>query len=728
MLSQGSAAPSYNEPNWFVPEKEKNTDWYLQATRFFSTFYSPSPVNYNSENPNENLNAVERGMQYALYYQGNQQNINYNHVVNGLGGDTLQPLWVKSKKVKNLVDRLAAQYIEQLFSKDISAKALSERAQNAKLKKWEDVMFKFDHRNDWINKQLQEVGIDYAPVGGKEFKDKEDAERWLTYTLKDDLELYATDLARAIEFMNDSDTTYIQSFVQDFCPSNYMGIYNYVEAGKIKQKRIPFYNLIYDYTSDDPFIRDGRFAGFVEYLPATKIIDDPNISLTKTERDEIIDLQKQGGNLGQFMSLYNGIGNIRYWDIRNNQLFVAKVTMFFIAPKDTGYNKGTDKYRNDILSKSINGKSGGEYIVNDLYKTVVVGNKYLVESGLEKNVVRPVGDKRNVALPVWVFNANNTLGEGVSIIGEIAQLIDKMDFYQTKITETVGRSKGKCYVFRGTKMDKNLKDMVTNFATMGMDVVIGTTGEGGDPANGQKIVEGVDMTLDPNVTAYITLHNDLERQIEEILNMPKIAQGAQSAVIGLGVQKNTTSLANQGMGYMWYNLLKFNTLAMNHATNMARIIIASGDHDMDFVVGVRGEKMMQCIKDTRFEDCLIDLSIKDSITESQRQTLLQWGLGWAQNDRLDPLDGIAMLKASTLTELENDFKYALEKREKKQEDQARATAQQQASLNAQDNQTELTKKNMEQQGQDSRTEATNKTALAKEILKRESKSQLAEQQ
>lgn len=727
MLQQSSGSVSWQEPSWFIHEKDKNADWYLQATRFFCSFYNPSPTLFNQDNPNENLNLVDKGLQYSLYYTGKQQNINYNHITNSIGGDTLQPLWVKSKKVKNLLDRLGSQYIEQLFSKEISARALSERAQNSKLKTWGDVMFKFDHRNDYINDELRKVGIDYAPVGGKEFKDKEDAERWLTYSLKDDLELYASDLAKGIEWMNDSDTTYIQSFIQDYCPANYLGIYNYVEAGKVKQKRIPFYNLIFDYTSDDPFVRDGRFAGFVEYLPAVKIVDDPNISLQPKEREEIVSLQKEGSNMGQFMAQYNGTGNIKYWDIRNNQLYLAKVTMFFIAPKDTEYNKGTDKFGNEVVNKAINGKNGGEYIVNDLYKTVVVGNKYLVESGLEKNVVRPIGDKRNIELPIWVYNGNNTLGDGVSIIGEIAQLIDKMDFYQTKITETVGRSKGKCYVFRGTKMDKNLKDMVTNFATMGMDVVIGTTGEANDPTNGQKIVEAVDMTLDPNVTAYIQLHNDLERQIEEILNMPKIAQGAQSAVIGLGVQKNTTTLANQGMGYLWYNLLKFNTLAMNHATNMARIIIASGDHSMDFVVGVRGEKMMQCIKDTRFEDILIDLSIKDSISEAQRQTLLQWGLGWAQNDKLDPLDGIAMLKASTLTELENDFKYALDKREKKMEAQAKATEQQQVALNAQDNQTELAKKNMEQQGQDSRTEATNKTALVKEILKRESKSQLAEQ-
>lgn len=728
MLQQATGSVSWNEPNWFISEKDKNVDWYLQATRFFCSFYNPSPTLFNSDNPNENLNLVDKGLQYSLYYTGKQQNINYNHITNSIGGDTLQPLWVKSKKVKNLVDRLGSQYIEQLFSKEISARALSERAQNSKLKTWEDVMFKFDHRNDYVNEQLKQVGIDYAPMGGKDFKDQEDAERWLTYSLKDDLELYATDLAKGVELMNDSDTTYIQSFIQDYCPANYMGIYNYVEAGKIRQKRIPFYNLIFDYTSDDPFLRDGRFAGFVEYLPAVKIIDDSNISLTPKERQEIIDLQKQGSNMGQFMAQYNGTGNIKYWDLRNNQLYLAKVTMFFVAPKDTEYNKGKDKYNNEILSKTINGKNGGEYIVNDLYKTVVIGNKYLAESGLEVNVVRPVGDKRNIEKPIWVYNGNNTLGDGVSIIGEIAQLIDKMDFYQTKITETVGRSKGKCYVFRGTKMDKNLKDMVTNFATMGMDVIIGTTGEANDPTNGQKVVEAVDMTLDPNVTAYIQLHNDLERQIEEILNMPKIAQGAQSAVVGLGVQKNTTTLANQGMGYLWYNLLKFNTLAMNHATNMARIIIASGDHEMDFVVGVRGEKMMQCIKDTRFEDILIDLSIKDSITESQRQTLLQWGLGWAQNNQLDPLDGIAMLKASTLTELENNFKYAIQRKEKKMEAQAAATAQQQAALNAQDNQSELLKVKMNQEGQDGRTEATNKTALAKEVLKRESKSQLAEPQ
>jgi len=263
MLTAVNIEPSLSEPNWFISEKEKfaNADYWMSAVSYFSSFYNQPLHQWNQDNPNENLNPVERGLQYCQYYIGKQTNINYNHVSGDATGNTLQPLWVKSKKVKHLVDRLAGQFIDQLFSKEINAMALSKRAKTTKEKKGKEIMFKYDNRFQQIRDTLAEMGIVYQPLGGQKFKDMEDAERWLTFSYKDSLELYAADLGKGIEWMNDSNTMYIQSFINDLCPANYMGIYNYVANGQIKQKRIPFYNLVYDITSDDPFVRDGRFAG-----------------------------------------------------------------------------------------------------------------------------------------------------------------------------------------------------------------------------------------------------------------------------------------------------------------------------------------------------------------------------------------------------------------------------------------------------------------------------------
>lgn len=720
---------SYNAPNWFISEKEKfsGDNYWMQSVRYFSTYYNYTPSVKNDDRPAENISVLERGLRNSKYLVGKQSNINYNHIVNDGTGNTLQPLWVNSKKVKNMVERMGSQFLEQLSTKKISAKSLSERAQNERLKMWEDLMFKYDNRFQYINNKLQEIGVEYAPAGGREFRSKEEAEKWMAYDFKDSLELYATDIGTHIEWINDVNTSYVQSFIQDFATANYMGIYNYVDAGIIKQKRIPFYNLIYDYTSEDPFIRDGRFAGFIEYLPLVKVLDDRSLNISKKDKEDMMKVISNGEYCTQLTLVHNSFGNINWIEQRGNEVYVAKVTMFWNAPRDTEYNKAIDKYGNKHISKTVNKKNGGEYIINDLHKAVVIGNKWLADYGYEKNVVRAYGDKRNVQLPIFVLNGNIVQGDGISIIGTVADMVDKMDLYQTKISESVGKSKGKCHVFIGNEINKSVKELVTNLSTMGIDVIIGTSGEAGDSNGKGKVVQSVDMTLDPNVTAYIQLSLDLERQIEELLNLPKIAQGMQKQVIGLGVQQNTTSLASQGMGYMWYNLFKLNTLALNHAINMGRLLIASGNHNMDFVVGVRGEKMMKIIKDTRFEDCLIDITLKDSISESQKQLISQVMLGKAQRGEVDMREAVSFIKANTLTELENDLEYFENKREQKMQAQQAMQAQQQQALLAQEMQADLQKKKMEQDGQSSRTDQTVRGGILREAMKGEVKNQQLQQ-
>ena len=712
---------SYQQPNFVVTEAEKNAndyEWWLENNRYITSKYNIPPIIWNDNDVNENLSLVDKGFRMSQYYIGKQTNYTYAYVENEAG-------WVKCKLVNSLVDRIAGQFIDILFSKQISAKALSKRARTAKERKWQDIMMKYDGKNQWLLDKLAEMGIEYQPATPQAFKDKEDAERWLTYSFKDSLELYAADLGKGIEWMNDSDTMYIQGLINDFCPANYISIYNYAENGKIKQKRIPFYNAIFDAASDDPFIRDGKYCGIIERLTPERIFKRfPN--LNGTQREEIRELSKNESYYNNYTQYYN-TPTLNCCLKRNTDLLVTVTTTWWIAPRDLQKKVTEDKYKNKKIVNVEDGAKDSEFSINDLHKATVVGNKYLLDWGYESNVVRSVEKKADPELPLWVFNANTTMGDGISIIGKVAPLIDDIDLYRKKLTETVARSKGKCYVFVGSALDKNTREMITDFSVMGITTIIGTSGEPNDPNNQKRIVEGVDMTLDPNITAYISLRADLQREIEELLSMPKIAQGMQQSTIGLGVQKGTVAAASVGMTYLWYNLLKLNALAMNHAVNMARIIIAGGKHSMEYIIGERGEKMMQTIKDTMFEDCLIDLTIRDGISEQQRTQLLSVAQALAQNGGIGMLDFIDMLQAETLTELREDIEYSVQKREKQAMEQQKMQMQQQQAMQSQQIQADLQKQQMAQVGQDGRIEATNKANLTKEVLRNESKKELAEQ-
>ena len=727
MIEVPSSAINYQEPDWFISEKDKftlteNNNYWVNAVRFFSQYYNPSPNIISEDNPNENLPLVDKGIQYALYYIGKQKNIDYNHITKDMSGQTLQTLWIKSKKVKGLVDRLAGGFIEQLSAKELTAKSLSERADTQKMRLWQDVMIKYDNRFKFIYDEMAAQGISYEPMGGRVFKDKEDADRYMTYDFKDDLEIVAVQLAKYLEWINDSDTSYIQALIQDFCPANFMALYNYVENGIIKQKRIPFYNLIFNHSSEDMFVRDSNFVGFIEYIPVQKLLTQYP-SLTPTERNQIKELAEKNTSANSFIETYNKGSNLKWWQYRKGQLTVMKVTMFWIAPRDTGYSKKEDKYGNTHLNKA---NKGGQFIINDLHKAVLVGNKYLVEYGYEDNVVRSATDKNDIELPIKIFNSSTVLGEGVSIIGQIAQLIDKMDFYAFKILEGVGKSKGKTYIVNGSKLGEGVtaKELIQDLTTMGITVTTGVTGEVNDPTNNQRIVEMIDFSLDPNITAYISLHQQIDIQVEEILSMPKIMQGMQRQMIGLGVQQKTIAQASVGMSYLWYNLFRFNTICLSHIVNLARLVFAKEDKLPPlFAIGDRGKKILEQIKEYKFEDLMIDISPKDIITEQQRVQMMAIAQAMAQNQNIDMLDFVSILQSPTFAELKNDLNFAMGKKEKERMMQQQMMIQQQQMIQQQKEEANLQQEKLRQSGQDNRAEIQQDTTFAQELARNESKQQ-----
>lgn len=677
--------PLYQQPNEDVPESEKNKDWWIANVRWLTTFYDRPYQIWNQNDYMENLSPVQKGIQYSLYYTGKQRNINYNHITTDTDGNTLQAVWIKSKKAKNLIDRLAGIFIKQLENKDISARSLSERAITEKMNTWQDVMLQYDSQALKIFDELAEMGIEYNPPFGKKFDTKEQAEQWLTYSFKDDLEVAATEIGKYVEYSNDSDTLYLEAFKQDYAPANFMGVYNFVENGRVKQRKIPFYNLIWDITSDDPFVRDGRFCGFIERL-TPQLIFKRYPKLSKEEKDEIKEIAKGGEIYDSISRIYN-TSNMTWYQNRSGETVITCVTMFWNGERDTEYvKKDHPKGGYNFLEKDAK-NSKGDYKIQDIHKAVLLGNKFLLEHGYDENVVRSINEKETPELPIKVMTGNTTMGDGISIIGTIAQLIDDMDAFDFKIRDLMGRNVGRTYVINGNKLGLGVKpkEMLQDLKTMGIHVSDGTTGEPGDPTNNQPMVYPMDFGLDDAIIHYSNLWRTLEMRVEELLSLPKIAQGTQQEVVGLGVQRGVIQQSLTGNANLFRNLFKFNEICLQYCVNLGKLIYAKGEGDetAPFVVGDRGMKALKLIKDRLFEDCLIIVSPKDMIDEQQKTQLLTIAQAMAQNDQIDILSFIAMQKNNTYSELENQLEFSIKKREQAKQQEF---AQQQQALMQQEQQ------------------------------------------
>jgi hypothetical protein len=90
-------------------------------------------------------------------------------------------------------------------------------------------------------------------------------------------------------------------------------------------------------------------------------------------------------------------------------------------------------------------------------------------------------------------------------------------------------------------------------------------------------------------------------------------------------------------------------------------------------------------------------------------------------------EAVSLIKANTLTELENDLEYFENKREQKMQAQQAMQAQQQQALLAQEMQADLQKKKMEQDGQSSRTDQTVRGGILRDAMKGEIKNQQLQQ-
>ena len=710
----------FQQPDWDIPESKKTPEWWIQNIRYFSTYFNRPYNAWNIDNPTENLSPVNKGLDYMLYYLGKQRNIDYNHVTGG-GGQTLQAVWVKSKKVKTMIDMLGGLLLEQLKGKHVSARSMSDRAMSSRMQAWSDTMVQYDSQAMEVFDQLKEVGVEYVPPFGKKFDSKEAAERWLTYDFKDSLEEVAVDFGREIEWRNDTNSLLIEAFKQDFAPANYMGVHCYVENGKVKQRKIPFYNLIYDIASDDPLLRDQRFSGFIEYLTPQEISARWKNKLSSTEMQEIKDIAGGVDYAAQFMNFYN-TGDLKWWTHRRDNMTVTAVTIYWIAPRDTRYIYD-EKNGEQRLMKGGKKQEGieGDYIIDDVHFATLLGNKYLVDHGYMKNVVRPYNRKESPELPIKVMSGNTTIGDGVSLIGSIAQVVDKMDFYQFQLMKMCSSATGKSYIINGNKMGEGVKskELITDLKTMNLHVTQGTTGEVDDNTNRQNMVEVVDMTLDPTIRIYIELYMQLDQMVNEILSLPRIAQGFQTQQIGKGVQQNTIAQSSLGLANLFENLFKFNKVILQYCTDLAKQLYASDSKSEygSMVIGERGMKVVKITKDFMFEDCLIDVSPRDIISEQQRASLSEMSQAWAQNGLINPLDYLRMLKADTLTELENDWEFAIKDKERKQQAAQQAQAAQQDKMLQAQLQANQETEGFKQEALDNRNTKDNDTLITVEQMK-----------
>lgn len=715
--------PDYSAPDSDIPENQKTPSWYAQYIRYYSRFYNANNNVLVASDYRGNQLPVQRGLSNFLYYNGHQQNIDYNYATTDLSNNTLPSVWIPGKKVRSLIDYILGSLKEQLDSKIIGVTTLSKRAVSSKTEMLDALLLKYDDGVRAAMEQLKQSGIDFNPEGQNQFANKEEAEAWFNYNYKDSAEVYAEDMAKYIEQDNDSDNVYMKCAL-DYAASNYTGLYNYVENGKVLQKSIPFYNLIWDYSDNDKFNRNARFVGFREIMtPQECFAKYPE--LTKEEREEIRSSASDDVKWGDLATLYN-TPNLNWWsNYPTGEKMVSAVTMFFRCNRDMKYSYTKNEDGSMEYNKVRKNKTG-DYSCQDIYKGTLIGNKFIVDWGLQNNVVRNPENKSKPELPIKVYNGNTILGDGVSPIGLVAQSQDRIDFYRFKIIELMGRDLGKVFTLNGTKLNESVtgKQLLTDFKTMGLSVLNGSSGEANDPNENAPLVQTWDMTLSPTITVYWDAIRQEEEWMEQALSVSKIAMGSVQPQLGKSVQENAKQMSTTGLVNFYDDFMQFNEMNLQYATNLAKIVYSmDGSFEAPMVIGDRGIKFMKIGKEFRFEDLLIYLKVKDVIGQEDKARYMQIASAIAQQGGMDMIDYMIIDSSESKTQMRKDFEKAVEKKKAEAAQQQQIQFQQQMQMQQQQLQGQAGMEQMRQQGEDSRSLERGQIAATKVLLDHDAKTQ-----
>ena len=688
-----------NQPNQFLSNEEKKKEWFKENVQFIMSHFNKRNDRTNRIKRVEDIeNPVDEIVRMFSYYLGRQYNKDYYYTTQDQNNCDLPTVWINGQKITSLIDYMVGNAINLLENLEPTTKIISKPAVERKTQLLELALVRLQFR-DFFEEVAELTGMQFEPISDvpQQIETPEDLHRFMEYDYKEQGDIIATRIVEDILNRNNFQDKYKQAFLYTLL-GGYVGIHNRIENGKQYFDVILPHNLIVDRSKDDDFLSESRFVGVVDYMATTDIIERYQEFLTT---EEIAEIKKiNSNNLYQLLDLTTHPYATTWAFTYNSVPMIAVVTGYWVGMKDLKYEKNSDKFGNVHYAKMRKNKKGS-FWTKTVHKAILIGNRYVVDYGEENNQVRKLDNPGDVEMPIKVFMPNMVLGENRSVVSRLHQHQDRIDFITNEITKMMTRAKGKVFLINRQKLGTSTaKDVISDFERMGIHITDGSaTGEDFVAGQDVRLVEVVDMTLDPNVQQLVALRKEEERLMEEIVNIPKIALGQQGGYVGAKTQAGTIAQSNLGTSYLYQGFIRFIEKQLAHALNQFKLSLLSSDDETTMgVVGTQGMNYIKLTKDFGFEELGVYIKIKDFIDEQARERLLSQAQAAMQNQMIDFIDYIKIEQSKTYTEALNELQYSIgrkmrEAEKLRQQQQMMAMIQQQQQLAAQAEQAALREEN-----------------------------------
>lgn len=714
----GDSNLKYEQPDFFIPESEKDKEWYANAVRFYTNTYFNRPF-YSFSNRNTNivgdrLSPIDEIVRNWSYYLG-EQDIGLNSAL--INGGFAKLLYRPGLEINSLVTHKVGQIENILQSSKPTSDALNKDVRSTKQFLEEIILMQLQEKQ--LVEQLQLAGVFLNPIPeGIEISTVEEFEKKKEFTLKEFGEVICDRIASKISVYNNLIDKYIECTRQCIV-GGIVGLDLYVKNGMLCVDLVPAHQNIWDNSKTDDYLTDKRIAGRVFYrLTSGEVISRWGDQLTKSEIAEIN--SGRDSDMSNFLSIYNApVNGYNLWCYSDNGTNIegySAVKMYFKGHRNFMYIKNK---RGKLVMLDESGiRNTGDYSDEAWYTATLIGNKYLVDFGLAENIPYEVYGSVQPQCPLVQVVPNMTLDQYKSDVSKIRQIQDEIDYYANKIKEKAIRDYGKNYIIRGKALlSDSIEELLEDFRAQGITITTESGEVANDDLQANRDVQLVDLTLDPNVIRYVELKSTLVREMREIMSLPDAAIGLQRTIIGKAVQENTMQASNTGLAPFYNTMLNFFQRVIQTAVNMQKLSFSANDMEdiIEEIVGVDGRDYIKTTSGFSFDFYGVYLSISDMIKQGDRDKLIaEAGMAIQGNPELLPYL-VKLRRFETYTEAENYLDYIFKVADKKRMERDKNAMENQRIVSEQSSAAQIEKANIMKDAQiesaEKRKQATENAAM-----------------
>lgn len=706
----------------FTNDKEgekKRRQWFADNIRYIAGFYDRKTF-LQSESSTTAEYPLDRMEKCWRYVRGTQSVPKaYEHTTKTQQNVKLPTQYMPGQDTGAMIRFLNGTSKIIIENTKITVKAISQAAQNERTAKLEALRTKLSLRADFD--EFEKMGVGYNPIGkkDKEFHNMEEAERWMNMDYQEESAIWGQKLANDAYYRNHMKEQLAVAALHVWSVGA-TGAHIYAYNGRTIIDRIDSDALIMD-TADgfDELHRKDRFAGLIEWWDKSAFLARCHKQLTDTEIEEVKSCTSE--TVADTLTHYGS--RMRAYRIGSNGLKISRVLVYWKGKRNLGWKEGTeDEWGHKPFFKTKPGE--GDYYDECIYQGTLWGNKWLTDIGVAPNQVKDPYNPAESDLPIKVCTPGIIWGQLNSIVSTLHQIQDLADYYTNEVKKLVSRNVGKVVVFYANEFQgpHSPAAMLSDFESYGIHYLTKKKGETGfSDKNGEKLMDILDLTLDPNIRELAALRAEQRAIMESISNLSPLAMGSQQQYVSQGTQSQSISQSNISTVATMNCFLQHTEMVMQYATNVARIIHSLEDGAKAIpIAGSRGQDFLKETSKYSLEQFGCWIKVLDVIDDKGKERLLSIALGLVQAKMFSMVDYVEVEQASTYTEALQYFRMIAKRQERKEAEQQKfALAQQeieaekQRQMNEQAQQTKMATTEMQVGGKLQETEMKVSADMAK---------------